>query len=246
MKNKFFLKILIIAVVAGISSVLIHFYSLKLKEKNVLSMSCVRQDIQLNDERGDIRINYPQLSEMDDREKEKRLNSLIEKDAMKILERDVSDNEGRFTAGLDYDIKYMDDQAISILYKGWFGAVGARCPDIAMATSIDIERERILTLDDVVSDYDQLYDLLTADKFENITKWDGVAGQYTIGQDYEYKEVSTLMEDLNGDDEDIEWYIDDGHFVIVVLNGLPDYNEYAISLQEAKGFLQKEFLKKIN
>ena len=100
-KNKFFLKILIIAVVAGISSVLIHFYSLKLKEKNVLSMSCVRQDIQLNDERGDIRINYPQLSEMDDREKEKRLNSLIEKDAMKILERDVSDNEGRFTAGLD-------------------------------------------------------------------------------------------------------------------------------------------------
>ena len=54
------------------------------------------------------------------------------------------------------------------------------------------------------------------------------------------------MEDLNGDDEDIERYIDDGHFVIVVLNGLPDYNEYAISLQDAKGFLQKEFLKKIN
>lgn len=57
-------------------------------------------------------------------------------------------------------------------------------PAVAMVTTIDIGGERILTLEDVVSDYDRLYDLLTADKFENITRWDGVAGQYTIGQDY--------------------------------------------------------------
>lgn len=50
--------------------------------------------------------------------------------------------------------------------------------------------------------------------FENITKCDGVARQYKVSQEYENK-VSTLLEDLNGDDRDIEWYIDEEHLVIV-------------------------------
>jgi len=82
------------------------------------------------------------------------------------------------------------------------------------------------------------------DKFENITKWDGVAGQYEVSREYGFKD-STLLEDLNRDDTDIEWYIDNEHFVIVILDGMADYNEYAISLQDAKGFLRKKFYKKI-
>ena len=220
---------------------------MKLEKSDSLSISCVRQEFKLNDEWCDAHIDYPQLSGMEDEEKEKRLNIMIEKDAMKVLERDVSDkegNEGRFTVGLDYDIKYMDDQIISILYTGWFGAVGARCPAIAIVTTIDMKEERVLTLENVVADYELLYDLLMADKFENITNWDGMVGQYTVSQEYEHK-ISTLSENLNGDDRDIEWYIDDEYFVIVILRGMPDYNEYAISLQDARDFLKKDFLKKI-
>lgn len=66
----------------------------------------------------------------------------------------------------------------------------------------------------VVADYDLLNELLTEDTFENITKCDGVSRQYKVSQEYENK-VSTLLEDLNGDDRDIEWYIDEEHLVIV-------------------------------
>lgn len=245
MKNKFILlKILIIVVAVGILSAAIRFYSSESKESNASSMFCVRQEFQLNDKQYDAYINYPQLSGMNDKEKEKRLNTMIEKDAMKILEQGISDYERCFTAGLDYDIKYMDDRIISILYKGWLGAVGVQCPAIVTVTTIDVEKERILALENVVADYDLLYDLLMENKFENITKWDGVAGQYKVSREYEFK-VSTLLEDLDGDDTDIEWYIDDEHFVIVILDGMADYNEYAISLQDAKGFLQKKFYRKI-
>lgn len=247
MKNKFILlKILIIVVTVGILSAVMRFYSLKSKESNASSMFCVRQEFQLNDEQYDACINYPQLSGMNDKEKEKRLNAMIEKDAMKVLEQgalDYPEYQGRFSVSLDYDIKDMNDQIISILYKGCFVPVGPGkgIPAVAMATTIDMEEERILTLENAVADYDLLYDLLMEDKFENITKWDGVAGQYKVSKEYEHK-LSTLLEDLNGDDRDIEWYIDNEHFVIVILNGMADYNEYAISLQDARGFLQKKFL----
>lgn len=214
------------------------------------SLFCCRQQEYLEyDGEREIYIDYPQLSGMadKDKEKEKRLNALIKKDALKIMERDTSDSEYCFTAGLDYEVKYLDDRIISILYEGWNGYItpGQGYPATAMATTIDIEEEKILALEDAVADYDVLHDMLMADAFENTSKWDGVAGQHTVSQDYDYKSYSTLMEDLGGDDEDIEWHIDDGHFVIVVLNGIADYNEYAVGLQEAKDFLKKDFWQKI-
>ena len=114
-----------------------------------------------------------------------------------------------------------------------------------MAATIDMEEERVLALEDVVSDYDKLYELLLADEFENITKWDGETGQYPISQEYK-DEPESFREDLNNEDEDIEWYIDDKHFVIVIFHGRAEYNEYAISLQQAKDFLQKIFLREIS
>lgn len=86
--------------------------------------------------------------------------------------------------------------------------------------------------------------MLMADKFENTTKWEGQAGQYKISG--EYSSAERLMKELKGDDEDIEWYIDDGYFVIVIFGGHTDYNEYAISLQDAGLFLQKEFFNRIS
>lgn len=202
--------------------------------------SWVRKEFRLDDERYEAYINYPQLSGMEDPEKEKRLNALIEADVMKVLEDGESDDDCCTSVGLDYEIKYIDDQIISILYKGWYGAVGTGSPAVAMATTIDVEEERILTLVDMVRDYDRLHELLLTNQFENTTMWDGEAGQHTVSQEYEYK-AGTLMEDLRGDDEDIEWYVDEGHFVIVTLWGMEDYDEYAIRLRDAEGFLRKDF-----
>lgn len=212
----------------------------------IKQLSCIRQEFQLNDEQHEVDIDYPQIKGMEDREKERRLNALIERDVKKILEHDVLDRESFLCVGLDYEIKYMDDRSISILYKGFYGTLspGSGLPAVVMATTIDLEEEKVLTLEDVVYDYDVLNDILLTDQFEHITMWDGEIEQYTVSWLYGYN-VSALMEDLRGDDEDIEWYIDDGHFVIVLLHGISDYEEYAIRLQNTKGFLRKDFLQRI-
>lgn len=216
-----------------------------MKESGDASVSFIKQELQLSDEQYETSIDYPQLSGMEDKEKEKRLNALIEKDVMRILEHDNPDDEWCFSATLNYEIKYSDNQIISILYKGSYGAIlpGTGQPDTVMVTTIDMEEEKILSLEDVVADYNVLYDMLMSDKFENITRWEGRAGQYKISE--EYSSAERLMKELKGDDEDIEWYIDDGHFVIVIFDGSTDYNEYAANLQDAKDFLKKDFWKKI-
>lgn len=217
-----------------------------MKESGDASVSFIKQELQLSDEQYETFIDYPQLSGMQDGEKEKRLNALIEKDVMRIFEYDDPDDEWCFSAILNYEIKYSDNHIISILYKGSYGAIlpGTGQPDTVMVTTIDMEEEKILLLEDVVADYNVLYDMLMADKFENTTKWEGQAGQYKISE--EYSSAERLMKELKGDDEDIEWYIDDEYFVIVILGGCTDYNEYAISLQDARLFLQKDFIKRIS
>lgn len=77
---------------------------------------------------------YLQLSGMEDKEKEKRLNALLYDDIMKILEGDVP------YPHLDYEIEYMDDRTIRILYKNRQG-------ETVMTTTLDIEEERILSPD---------------------------------------------------------------------------------------------------
>ena len=106
---------------------------------------CRRQQEYQESDDHEVYIDYPQLSGMADQEKEKRLNALIKKDALKILELDICDGEYCFSAGLDYEIKYLDDQTISILYKGYYGYItpGSGLPAVAMATTIDMEEEKV-------------------------------------------------------------------------------------------------------
>ena len=65
----------------------------------------------------------------------------------------------------------------------------------AMATTIDMERERVITVKDVVTDFAELRYMLLADEFEHITKWEGKAGGYQVSRDYKGFE-NELEEDL--------------------------------------------------
>ena len=54
-----------------------------------------------------------------------------------------------------------------------------------LTTTVDIEEGKILRLEDIVTDFDTLCEMLIEDEFEGITKWDGVAGN-TVSQKYGY------------------------------------------------------------
>lgn len=210
-----------------------------------LSFYFEETEYEYSDENCNISLRYPQMTGSNDTEKEKRINHLIEEDIQKVSEWATPDEYGRkFDVGVTwYEIKYADEKLISIVYSGWAGRLqsGSGLPATMMATTIDCEKETVLELQDVVSDFDGLCRLLLEDCFENITAWDGEPGQYKISESYWLGGADALMSDLKGSDCHLEWYIEKDCFIIVDLNG-KYYNEYSIEVKQVENILQEDFV----
>lgn len=196
-------------------------------------------------QRNEIEIHYPKLCGLEDPEKEERINDLIEEDVMQIVgEKNKEGDDNLYCVGLDYKIKFLNERIISILYKGWEGYVTrghAALDDEAIAVTIDIEEEKVITLQDVVTDFTELSDMLLADKFEHITMWEGEAGGYKVSMEYE-KDEDKLEDDLRGKYQ--HWYTDGKNFVIII-EKRADYNEYSISNESVGHILDAGFLRKL-
>ena len=142
----------------------------------------------------DIQVFYPQIQGLDDEGKEKRINYQIRKDATRLVSGELYKNDNLWH-NLDYKIKFVNGEIISILYKGFSGVnigypgAGLRTYPEILTTTVDIEEGKILRLEDIVTDFDTLCEMLIEDEFEGITKWDGVAGN-TVSQQYRYTKQS--------------------------------------------------------
>ena len=122
-----------------------------------------------------ITIYFPQLSGMRDKEKEFKINVLIEEDIKKILSQSPLYAESNLFLYLNYEVELLSKNIISIVYRGSEGAAvnnHSQIPCIFMATTINFEKEAVLSLNDFITDFDELSRLLLADKFKNISTWD--------------------------------------------------------------------------
>ena len=131
--------------------------------------------------RKDINIFYPQIHEIEDGGREECINTIIKEDALKQVREDLSYD---LVHGLDYEVKFLDRELISIVYEGYYGACGERLPPTAFATDIDIREGKLLKLKDVVTDLGILGEMLLEDRFENVTMWDGMKGDATVSGSY--------------------------------------------------------------
>ena len=125
---------------------------------------------------------YLQMVGSRDKEKERKINQLLEDDRKKVMEMEPPDSypddgwEYRFHVGTHRcDVEYADEKFISISYSGWVvrqrkGPYGL--PTTMMATTIDCEEMKVLELKDVVSDLNGLCQMLMEDRFKHITAWD--------------------------------------------------------------------------
>ena len=129
------------------------------------------------EQRNEIEIYYPQLCGLEDSAKEERINALIEEDIMQIMgEKNKEGDDSLYCINFDYKIEFMNERIISIRYRGWDGYITtghAALDDEVIATTIDIEEEKIVALQDVVTDLRELSDMLLAEEFESITLWEG-------------------------------------------------------------------------
>lgn len=202
-----------------------------------------------HDRYNDIEICYPQIQDFIDPDKAERINVLIENDVKKlIVEEQVFDYI--FCVYLNYEVKFLNENIISIFYKGMYGYIskGHGLDAMAIATTIDLEKEKVITLSDIITDFDTLSERLLNDQFESITTWEGITGTGQMSWEWEFKE-NELIENLKATEFDIrchyiEWYIGETSFVIVSLK-LGDYNEYSTNIEYMKDLLSEEFYRKV-
>ena len=224
-----------------------------------------------------VKLSYPQMTGNSDKEKESKINRLIEADIKKLMELAAPDEEYGyiFTIGNRfYEIEYADEKFISIGYDGWaeYQPPGRGLHFSMMATTIDCEEMKVLELKDVVSDLDGLCQMLMEDRFEHITAWEGRTGDYKMSDIYSYGDEDQsylLLEELNGNDREIEWYIKERKmsfsdrwsafwgdevdkalagkdFVIVDLQFMGAgvaHNEFAIEMEQIRELLKEDFVK---
>lgn len=201
------------------------------------------------DRYNDIEIYYPQIQDFIDPDKAERINILIENDVKKlIVEEQVFDYI--FCVYLNYEVKFLNENIISIFYKGMYGYIskGHGLDPMAIATTIDLEKEKVITLSDIIIDFDTLSERLLDDQFESITTWDGITGTGQISREWRSDE-SRLIEYLKATEFDIrchyiEWYMGETSFVIVSLKW-GDYNEYSTNIEYMKDLLSEEFYRKV-
>ena len=201
-------------------------------------------------------LSYPQMVGSRDKEKESKINRLIEDDVKKLMELAAPDEVNGYTFVIGtflYEIEYADEKFISIRYNGYaqYFSPGKGFESSMMATTIDCEEMKVLELKDVVSDLNGLCQMLMEDRFKHITAWDGEPDLdfYKVSTTYSREGAERdLLETLNGNDREIEWYIKERKmsfserwsafwgdevdkalagkdFVIVILKD--NYNEYA-------------------
>ena len=205
-------------------------------------ISIIRKEY-INERMGnDIQVCYPQIQGLDDEEKEKRINYQIRKDATKLIGGEAYE-KNRLACGLDYEIKFFNGELISVHYKGWCGGItrGRGIPPVILATNIDIESGKLLKLNDIITNFDTLAELLVEDKFEGITKWEGVAGTFSQG----YGDTKEGMEEWLKGGKGLGWYTDGSKFVIMITTKYWSYDEFAIDLSEVEDILDREFLEKL-
>lgn len=236
--------IMIIAIgIIGIVAMVVTFTWRLRMDKLSTPIYYLTQEYSINNEEKSIEISYPQITGFYDTQKEKRINLLIKEDIMKLSECDDTEDKWVFCMYLDYEVKFISNKLISIVYKGFSGPSlpGRGFPNRLMATTIDIEEEKVLTINDVISDYEALNLMMLEDQFYNTTMWDGIAGQHKISEEYRRYEEKVLEHLLEGSDNDMEWYTDGRHFIIVTFMTYYYYNEYSIELNSVKNILKQEF-----
>ncbi|GAA0077045.1 DUF4163 domain-containing protein [Clostridium sp. CTA-5] len=109
--------------------------------------------------KNNVKINYPQIKNLNDSEKLKLINKDLQEAALKILD-DYSEDDPNLialTLSINYEVKLKNEKYISIVYRGESNVKGAAHPtSIFYTTNIDVEKGSSIRL----SDYENIDNIL--------------------------------------------------------------------------------------
>jgi len=130
-----------------------------------------------------IRISYPRITNLQDTGKQKGINEIIKKEALKGLNYYLGDTKG-LTLNIQYHITWMGPNLLSIQYQGLGYTKGAAHPNqLFYTTNLDIQKARKIRLKDVIRIDRNLVKRLKDKKFKPLTP-----------------ELADMFEDIPSDD----------------------------------------------
>ncbi|MBU0647345.1 DUF4163 domain-containing protein, partial [Patescibacteria group bacterium] len=98
-----------------------------------------------------IKISYPQITDLSDTNKQKKINDLIKNEGLKVLDYYKNVDE-EVSLDINYDIKWKGPNLLSIQYSGIANIKGAAYPNnMFYTTNIDINKGNKLKLTDIIN-----------------------------------------------------------------------------------------------
>ena len=123
-----------------------------------------------NDADKNIEINYLQITNLNDNNKEKIINTLIKNDAFQMLEDYKSGDVDLTVLEIDNEIKLKSDKIMSIQYSGYANFKNSAHPHhIFFTTNINIDNENDIKLIDLVNIDKDFVELFRSKKFKAVS-----------------------------------------------------------------------------
>lgn len=194
--------------------------------------------------KNDIEVNYPEFHGLSNGQ-DTVVNILIRDDICGLVRQDKKSMYEAYNLllHLDYEVKHLNNEFISIYYSGTWGALnsGRGYHDYFHAINIDIKQAKIVTKNDIFNNKTEIFKMLMQDKFDSITTTDGIKGAYPFS--FFVNEIGWVDPDKGLDPPAFEYYIDGDNLVIAYTDG--DSHEYSIAIDKVDKYLNEDILKLI-
>lgn len=192
----------------------------------------------------DIEVNYPEFHGLSNGQ-DTVVNLLIRDDICGLVRQNKNSMYEAYNLllYLDYEVKHLNHEFISIYYSGTWGALnsGRGYHDYFHAINIDIKHAKIVTKNDIFNNKTEIFKMLMQDKFDSITTTDGIKGAYPFS--FFVNEIGWVDPDQGLDPPAFEYYIDGDNLVIAYAEG--DSHEYSIAIDKVSKYLNEDILKLI-
>lgn len=193
--------------------------------------------------KNNVKINYPQIKNLDDKEKLNLINRNLEEEALSILDRYTKDDSSlnNVTLDVNYEVKLKNNKYLSLVYAGYSNVEGAAYPtSVFYTTNMDMEKGSRIRLSDYANINDIVVKLKDPHNINVLTKEkDLVELQRNVLVNMDNAELLTILEDAdfykaNGKMEMPEIgaysYMDGDNIVISlpVNHAIGDHAEFAV------------------
>ena len=189
-----------------------------------------------------ITIHYPQISKMNDSEKQRRLNQLIKSEALSVLKDYSAGDLEKLTVKLDYVIGRQNAELLSVQFTGSRFLQGTPYP-AALFQSINLEMQtgRKLRLQDIVQVNDSFVEAMKKGRMiaaANFTidklKLDNSKLLKTFGQ-------ADSVADSENPERAFSYFTKDGMGIsFSVIHALGDHVEFELPMVNLSSFIKPE------